>query len=72
MIFKLQHLRRRQIWRAPSTAESGQSIAQAAFEQTVERKKEIEHLHATMKTAMEEQAVATETSTNQGLNALAE
>ena len=33
--------------RAASTAESGQSIAQAAFQQTVERKKEIEHLHAT-------------------------
>ena len=34
-------------------------------------KKEIEHLHATMQAAMQEQAVATETSTNQRLNALA-
>ena len=33
-------------------AESGQSIAQAAFQQTVERKKEIEHLHTTMQAAM--------------------
>ena len=57
---------------AASTAESGQSIAQAAFQQTVERKKEIEHLHATMQAAMYEHAVATETSTNRQLNALAE
>ena len=57
---------------AAITAESGQSIAQAAFQQTVERKKEIEHLHTTMQAAMQEHAVATETSTNQRLNALAE
>ena len=57
---------------AAVTAESGQSIAQAAFQQTVERKKEIEHLHTTMQAAMQEHAVATETSTNQRLNVLAE
>ena len=57
---------------AAITAESGQSIAQAAFQQTVERKKEIEHLHTTMQAAMQEHAVATETSTNQRLNVLAE
>ena len=56
---------------AASTAESGQSIAQAAFQQTVERKKEIEHLHATMQSAMQEHAVATEISTAQRVNALA-
>ena len=57
---------------AAVTAESGQSIAQAAFQQTVERKKEIEHLHTTMQAAMQEHTVATETSTNQRLNVLAE
>ena len=57
---------------ATITAESGHSIAQATFQQTVERKKEIEHLHTTMQAAMQEHAVATETWTNQRLNALAE
>ena len=57
---------------AAITAESGQSIAQAAFQQTVERKKEIEHLHTTVQAAMQEHAAATETSTNQRLNVLAE
>ena len=56
---------------AAVTAESGQSIAQAAFQQTVERKKEIERLHTTMQAAMQEHAAATETSTNQRLNVLA-
>ena len=49
---------------AAITAESGQSIAQAALQQTVERKKEIEHLHTTMQAAMQEHAAATQTSTN--------
>ena len=53
-------------------AEFGQSIAQAASQQTVERKKEIEHLHTTMQATMQEHAAATETSTTQRLNALAE
>ena len=57
---------------AAVTAESGQSIAQAAFQRTVDRKKEIEHLHTTMQAAMQEHAAATETLTNQRLNALAE
>ena len=57
---------------ATITTESGQSIAQAAFQQTVERKKEIEHLHTAMQAAIQEHAVATETSTNQRLNVLAE
>ena len=58
--------------RAASTAESGQSIAQAAFQKTVERKKEIEQLHATMQSAMQEHAAATEISTVHRVNALAE
>ena len=37
---------------ATSTTESGQSISQAAFQQTVERKKEIEQLYATMQSIM--------------------
>ena len=37
---------------ATSRAEFGQSIAQTACDQTVERKKEIEHLHATMQATM--------------------
>ena len=57
---------------AAVTAESGQSIAQAVFQQTIERKKEIEHLHTTMQAAMQAHAAATETSTNQRLNVLAE
>ena len=57
---------------AAVTTESGQSIAQAAFQQTVERKKEIEHLHTTMQVAMQEYATATETTTNQRLNTLVE
>ena len=57
---------------AAVTAESGQSISQAAFQQTVERKNEIEHLHTTMQAAMQEHAAATETSINQRLNVLAE
>ena len=56
---------------ATITAEFGQSIAQAAFQQTVRRKKEIEHLHTTMQAAMQEHAAATETLTNQQLNLLA-
>ena len=56
---------------AAVAAESVKSIAQAAFQQTVERKKEIEHLHTTMQAAMQEHAATTETSTNQRLNALA-
>ena len=58
--------------RAASTAESGQSISQAAFQKTVERKKEIEHLHATMQSAMQEHAAVTEISTAQRRNALTE
>ena len=56
---------------ATITAESGQSIAQAAFQQTVERKKEIEHLHTAMQAAMQKHFAATETLTTQRLNALA-
>ena len=57
---------------AAVTAESGQSIAQTAFQQTVERKEEIEHLHTTMQASMQKHAAATETSTNQRLNVLAQ
>ena len=57
---------------AAVTAESGQSISQTAFKQTVERKKEMEHLHTTMQDAMQKHATATKTSTNWQLNALAE
>ena len=57
---------------AAVTTESGQSIAQAVFQQTVERKKEIEHLHTTMQPTMQEHAAAAETLTNQRLNVLAE
>ena len=52
--------------------ESGQSITQAAFQQMVERKKEIEHLHITMQAAMQEYATVTKTSTTQQLNTLAD
>ena len=37
---------------AAVNAESGQPIAQAAFQQMVERQEEIEHLHTTMQAAM--------------------
>ena len=57
---------------AAITAESGQSIAQVALQENVARKKEIEQLHSTMQAAMHEHAAATETSTTQRLNVLAE
>ena len=46
------------------TTEFGQSIAQATFQQTVKKKKEIEHLYTTMQAAMQKHAAAIEISTN--------
>ena len=58
--------------RAAITAQTGQSIAQEALKESVQRKQKIQQLHASMHTAMQEHAAASASSTTQRMSALAE